>query len=35
MPAIFVVQECGCFKKSSYKNNRKFENKDDVLIEAI
>lgn len=34
MFTISVAQECGCFKKSPYENNKKFESKDDALIQA-
>ena len=34
MYTINIDKECGCFKKSAYKNNMSFESKDDALIEA-
>jgi hypothetical protein len=35
MFTINVENECGCFKRSDYDNNMKFENKDDALVQAI
>ena len=35
MSTINIAQECGCFKRSPYDNNKQFENKDDALIEAM
>ena len=35
MFTLTVEKECGCFKKSDIKNNKKFDNKDDALIEAL
>jgi len=32
---ITVNKECGCFRKSSLKNNQEFTTKDAALIEAI
>lgn len=32
---VSVEKECGCFKKSDFTNNAKFESKDDALIEAM
>ncbi len=34
MYTIKVDKECGCFKKSAYKNNMNFESKDDALLQA-
>jgi hypothetical protein len=34
MFTINVEKECGCFKKSDFKNGISFESKDDALIEA-
>ncbi|MEA2017335.1 MAG: hypothetical protein U9N59_02705 [Campylobacterota bacterium] len=34
MNTIIVDKECGCFKKSAYENNMKFESKDDALMQA-
>ncbi len=34
MFVLKVEKECGCFRKSNLENNRKFESKDDALIEA-
>jgi hypothetical protein len=34
MFTISVDKECGCFKKSSFENNKSFESNDDALIEA-
>jgi len=34
MFTINVEKECGCFKRSNYDNNMKFENKDEALIQA-
>jgi len=34
MFTINVTQECGCFKKSPYENNKNFESKDDALLQA-
>lgn len=31
---IRVNKECGCFKRSDFQNNIKFDNKDDALEEA-
>ena len=31
MFTINIDKECGCFKKSDFKNNKGFENKDDAL----
>ena len=35
MFTIHIEKECGCFKKSDFENNKRFENKDDALIEAM
>jgi len=32
---VIVEKECGCFKKSNFKNNIEFTTKDSALIEAI
>ena len=34
MFTINVTQECGCFKRSPYENNKSFESKDDALLQA-
>ena len=34
MFTINIEKECGCFKKSDFKNNQSFASKDDALIEA-
>ncbi len=34
MFTIQMTKECGCFKKSSYENNMRFDNKDDALLQA-
>ena len=34
MFTITVDKECGCFKKSSFTNNKTLTSKDDALIEA-
>lgn len=34
MNTIVVEKECGCFKRSAYENNMKFESKDDALMQA-
>jgi len=34
MSTIIVEKECGCFKKSPYENNQKFESKDEALLQA-
>ena len=34
MYTIEMEKECGCFKKSQYKNPMTFENKDDALMQA-
>ena len=34
MNTIIIDKECGCFKKSAYENNMKFESKDDALMQA-
>jgi len=35
MFTIHIEKECGCFKKSDFENNKRFENKDEALIEAM
>jgi len=35
MFTLTVEKECGCFKKSNIENNKKFNSKDDALIEAL
>jgi len=35
MFTINIEKECGCFKKSDFKNNKRFEDKDEALIEAM
>ena len=35
MFTINIEKECSCFKKSDFENNKRFENKDDALIEAM
>ena len=32
---VKVEKECGCFKKSDFKNNQTFSSKDDALITAL
>ncbi len=34
MSTIIVQRECGCFKRSSFDNNKSFQSKDDALMEA-
>ncbi len=34
MFTIIADKECGCFKKSSFTNNKTFDSKDDALLEA-
>ena len=34
MYKIVIEKECGCFKKSDFENNEKFNSKDDALIKA-
>jgi hypothetical protein len=35
MYSVKVTKECGCFRKSDYKNNQQFNSKDDALITAL
>ncbi len=35
MFTVNIEKECGCFEKSDFQNNKKFQNKDDALIEAM
>ena len=35
MFTVNVEKECGCFKKSDFTNDMKFESKDDALIQAL
>lgn len=35
MFTVKVEKECGCFRKSGIENNKKFESKDDALINAM
>ena len=34
MFTITVDKECGCFRKSSFENNKSYESNDDALIQA-
>lgn len=34
MFTININQECGCFKRSPYENNKNYESKDDALLQA-
>jgi len=34
MHTITIDKECGCFKKSAYENNMKFESKADAQMQA-
>ena len=34
MSTIIVQKECGCFKRSAYENNKKFDSKDEALLQA-
>ena len=34
MFTINIDKECGCFKRSGFKNNASFESNDDALIKA-
>ena len=35
MFTVNIEKECGCFEKSDFQNNKRFQNKDDALIEAM
>ncbi len=35
MYTVNIEKECGCFKKSDFTNNIKFESKDDALLQAL
>ncbi len=35
MYSVKVTKECGCFRKSDYKNNQQFNSKDDALITVL
>ncbi len=35
MFTVNIEKECGCFKKSDFTNNIKFESKDDALLQAL
>lgn len=35
MSTINILQECGCFKRSTLENNVAFDNKDDAMIKAL
>jgi len=35
MYKIVVEKECGCFKKSDFKNNIEFSSKDDALLKTM
>lgn len=35
MFTIHVEKECGCFKKSDFTNNMKFDDKDNALLQAL
>jgi hypothetical protein len=34
MFTININQECGCFKRSEFENNKSFTSKDDALLQA-
>lgn len=34
MYTLEIEKECGCFKKSGYKNNQEFESKEELLMKA-
>ncbi|MEA3383208.1 MAG: hypothetical protein U9Q20_00840 [Campylobacterota bacterium] len=34
MSTITINKECGCFKRSAYENNMKFDSKDEALIQG-
>lgn len=34
MATITVEKECGCFKKSAYENNMRFNSIDDAMMQA-
>jgi len=34
MFTININQECGCFKRSPYENNKTYSSKDDALLQA-
>ena len=35
MFTVTVEKECGCFRKSGLENHKKYESRDDALINAI